>query len=309
LIITSHDATGRYDPTVSKIFELVNSPIPVVTVTRWENYRFNELLWKLDKWVLADYCEYDWDFDLTDTHLFGVNTYKFKDKFPGEEWDKFDDFVRTNPPVLYLKRELLTKDVRVNILPADYPAYFDAYPVQSKEEFDKRPISVFNFWGRSHEARARVHSEIWEHSPQGGYTVLDNPYFIKGFLENEGGEKWATFNMPHYYRVEITQLLTICELSKLALALPGCGLKTFRHSEVSANSVMVKWKDNLAWGFEWKHGVNCIECEPGCEIEAIKQALRLPNLYDIYAAGVETWSKYQVVNYSARLESLIKSFA
>jgi hypothetical protein len=72
---------------------------------------------------------------------------------------------------------------------------------------------------------------------------------------------------------------------------------------------MLKQKDPLAWSFPWIGGVNCIESFVGGSIESIKgldwspeieeieKALLLPNLYDIYLAGMENCDKYRLGRY------------
>ena len=240
--------------------------------------------------------------------FFGLNIKDFKDKFPGEEWDKLDDFIRTKPPKAYLKREWFSKDTAPSmhdVFPVDYPAYFAHIPLQTEQEFNSRPLSVMSFFGRSHEGRVRVHSDIWAASSKYGYSVCDNFYHLQEFLQHEHGNRWASFHTPHFHRLDLNYILTASGFSKISLALFGAGIKTFRHSEITANSVMLTWEDNMNWAYPWVHNENCIKCKPGKEIETIQEALANPNLYEIYKAGVANWNNYQFDNYTKYLEGII----
>jgi hypothetical protein len=300
------------DNVVWDIFKGVDSPIPIVILTRMPAYEFNTDLLSLDRYIIANYSEYGWDFAWSNgTPIFGKNIDQDRDLYPGDEWSKFIDFVDKKPPVLTLQRELLASDVSDTVKPVDYPNWNEPYPLQTKEQFEKRPISLFNFWGRSNEQRLRVHAEIWLNASQKGHDVCDNIYYLEKFLteQNEGnGKRWVSLNIPHYARVDVKHILGINGLSKLSLSMPGSGKKCFRHtSESPVNSVMVKQADSLAWSYSWKHNVNCIEARPGQEIEAIEQALQNPALYYIYREGVALAEKYRPVNYYPDyIEKLIK---
>lgn len=298
-----------YDPPSANVIKNIVSDIPIVLVTRVENFTFNEEelngLWK---YVLIDFSEYGWNFDLTvtGTHFFGDNTLFFHHFDDSPEWEKFDKWIASNPPEIYFKREILKDDVTETRIPIDYPYYLESIPIQTKEEFDNRPLSVMNFFGRSHEGRVRLHSEIWSHSSKRGYSLCDNLYHVNQFLKLEQGEKWASFHTPHFHRLDLSQILIASGFSKISIALPGAGFKTFRNSEISANSVMLMWENELAWSFPWVHNENCIQCKPGEEIKAIEEALANPNLYEIYVNGVANLNKYQTSNYTKYLESIIK---
>ena len=140
-MIVSPDINNNMDGSVLRIASQINSPYPIVPITRIEGFVFNPALFELDKYVLLDYSELHWNTENTDTHLFGKNTSDFPDQFPGEEWKKFDDFARNQPPVIYFKRELLNKDKSDFVHPIDYPCWVEPPPIQSREEFNSRPIS------------------------------------------------------------------------------------------------------------------------------------------------------------------------
>jgi hypothetical protein len=308
-MIVSADASRRVDPVVANILKEVETKLPLIPITRLENYEFNESLLKLDKYVLVDFVEVGWEWNMEETQLFGKNTKLFNHLFVGDEWKKFDDFVTGKPPLLYLKRELLNKDVSQAVKPMQYPALNKIPPIQSKNEFEKRQIAVNFIWGLSHEERKRVHADIWKQSGKHGYVVCDNINILEPFLAYEDNpNKWLTVNTPHYARYPIEVILGINGFSKISMSLAGAGRVCFRHTESPINSVMYMWEDEIAWSHPWMNNVNCIKSEEGKEVETIVEALNNPLLYAVYIAGVENCKNYYIDNYvSNYLEPMINS--
>lgn len=296
------DRRGHTDGSAARFLEQVQSPVPIVLMSRTQNFRFNDELDRLDRYILIDYSEYGWDWSLPEsgTHIWGKNTSEFPQFADSEHYKRFDDFVAAKPPLLTFKRELLKRDVTETLIPIDYPSWYQVPPVQDKEKYLGREIVGMFFWGRSHEARLQLHADIWRQASTRGYSVCDNLYYFEKFFMEEKGEKWVSLWIPHYGRVDITNILSINELSLTSLALPGAGLKTFRHVESSFNSAMAKYKDELAWAYQWIGGENCIECEEGKEVAAVYDAIESENqLYEIYRNGVENCSRYEVRRYVA----------
>jgi hypothetical protein len=293
------DANNNYDHVVYRILKEVNSgDIPIVPITRTADFKFNHDLLKLGKYILVDMVEYDWNWDRKAVHYFGNNTHLFSEKFKGDEWAKFDDFVKNNHPVIYFKRELIEgkNNPYTTIYPIDWPCFHPVPAIESREEFNARPIEVFFSWGHSNEARRVLHGEIFINAAKKGYGVLDSPYTIERGLK-EYKTIWATFQIPHYARLSMEQLLFIQGHSKLSISLPGAGVKCFRMAESSINSVMFMHDDGMIYSYPWIHGVNCIKSLPGKEIETIEEALRRDDLYDIYLCGVETVKRYELNTY------------
>lgn len=312
-MIVSPQVGQGLDGTVMKLCERINSPIPIVPITRIENYKFNTDLYRLTDCCLIDFIEYGWDWKFEHgTHLFGVNTSEHPQFSNNSEWAIFDEWVKNNPPKIYFKRELLIKDVKNNVVPIDYPCWLPTVPpTQSKQEFDSRPINLFWFWGRSHEDRLRLHSDIWMYGANKGAAVCDNLFFLQKFLEEEKNpNKLVTVNLPHYARIQIEAILSINGLSKISAALPGAGLKTFRATgESPVNSIVLMKRDGLAYSYEWKHNKNCLKFDDyGTELDVMEEALKNPNLYEIYKAGVENCKNYQIDNYATNyIEKKISS--
>jgi hypothetical protein len=302
------NATGETDGSMHSMLLNVGSRLPIVLVSRPNEFKFNEQLLSLTDYVLVDCCEYGHDVEITDTHFFGKNTdEKF---FGGEEWKKFDEWVANHPPRLYLKRELLLKDVSDTVKPIEYAAWFPPPEVQSEEEFNKRPLEVMFSWGYSSEYRRQLHGKIWTDAHKYGYMVCDNLFYIQKFLEQEENpKKWLSVNISHYVRHPMPDILNIQGLSKVSISMPGAGRKCFRHSESPLNSVMAMANEGFAWSFDWADGYNCIMFDIGDEIKLINRWLenRPKDLYEIYRNGVDNVRRYYLPNYANHLEKLINN--
>jgi hypothetical protein len=286
----------------------LNPKYPIVLVSWVEDYVFNDALLELKDYVLLCMCEYGWDKEITYSHIWGVNTGTGYGSYRGEEWLKFDNWVKNNPPKLMLKRELLKKDVSDKVQPIEYPTIVNEIPMQTEEEFNSRPINVFQYWGRSNEERIRIHSEIWLHGYNKGFQPCDNLYYINQYLSQESGEKWISLWIPHWARIDTNNLMQINNMSKLSLSWMGSGFKCFRTGEAPTCSIMVmhsKAKE-YAWSWDWNE-TNCILVEPNDEINGIEKALKRTDLYQVYKNGVENSKKYMLPSYINHLENLINN--
>lgn len=313
-MIFSPDKNGQIDGTVKRILDQIQTDKVLVPITRLNDYVFNERLYDLKEWILVDYFEYGANhWDRKETHFWGKNTADFSYVPKTEEWDKFDKFCRDNPPTKILKRELLKKDVVDNVFPVEYPSFYIVPHPQTKEEYEKRPIEVFHFWGHSHEIRRAFHGGCFILAAQTGIGVVDNIDYIERSL-GEYKRLWVTVNTPHFARRPMEQILAINGMSKLSVSLEGAGVKCFRHSEASLNSLMVMREDNLAWSYAWEHGLNCLKIygdfDSINEIRGVDyDSYRIVNqvyqdiqetsedLYDIYLNGIQAAKKYQLDNY------------
>jgi len=304
------DRKGRTDGPAFQMLQQVQSPLPIVLMAKTAGYRFNEELRNIkEPYILCEFSEMGWDWKMEETHIWGKNTDKFP-QFDSEHYKMFDEWVAENPPALTFTRELMQKDVTDTHKPIDYPCWFNVNDPVSEKEFNNRPLSSFYFWGRSHEARVKLHGRMWTEGTEKGFSICDNLAFFDKFMLNEDGRKIVSVHLPHYYRVDIKELLAINNLSKTCIALPGAGIKTFRHVEASYNSVMIKWADGLAWSYPWQPGKNCITTPEGDEIEWLIWSLDTLNLYTIYKAGVANCKNYQIDLYIKNyIEPIIKSVA
>ncbi len=291
------------DNVVYDAFKGVQSDVPLVVITKMDGFEFNEDLLHLDRYVLIDFTEYGWNWPMYGTHFYGSGRWLFGELSP------FDEFVQGRQPLIYFKRELLSKDVRKGILPIEYPANNPIPEPQTKEQFNKRLLQVANIWGLSHEGRKRIHGDIWQQVGKHNYIVCDNITNVNAFLNREEHpNKWLTANTPWYARYSMETILGVSGNSKITTSWAGAGRKCFRHTEASVNSVMAMWDDGIEWSYSWEDQKNCIKCEEGKEIETIVEALRNPYLYDIYREGIKTAEMYYLPNYISHLEKTIREY-
>lgn len=289
------DKNGNADSAYHTLVRLIDCKLSIVMVSYLDDFIFNEELLSLKpkEFIVIDFIEMGWNYDYSSHTL--ENYYK---RFKGEEWKKFHDWAFRCEPLLCFKRELDKETAKIpGYYPIDYPATVEPILVQSEAEFNSRPISACYYFGRSHESRLALHSDIWKGATKYGYSVCDNIYYFNGFMANEVGKKYVSMHIPHYQRHPIQDVLTINGMAKIGIVPFGAGQKTFRATEVSANSVMLMWEDDMAWSYEWVHGFNCLKCKPGEEVETIEKWANDERLYSIYVEGAKTWVKYRVEKY------------
>lgn len=307
VFIQSPDTWGRIDGTVRanllNFFTLTSNQseadVVVVPVSFYDNFIFNESLYKITKPIcVIDFLEYGSSWKAgTDTHQLGKNTNNFAN-IASEQWMRLDAFVRDHKPAVYFKRELLERERSDWLQPIEFPCYLPAWPAQSKEEFDKRPIEVFMSWGLSHSCRQALHGEMFSKAIENGITMISAwDQFDKFDYENHK-RVWASVHSPHFTRVDISTVVHNQSRAKISLSLPGNGMRCFRDTEI-VNSVMACWDDRIARSYEWEHMINCIRLTPTCEYTDLLVHLDFgkDNLHNIYLAGLETVDKMRSANY------------
>lgn len=271
--------------------------VVIVPISFFSDFKFNTLLHGgLDKpWVLIDYLEYEWNFDMPQGHFLGVNTRDCRWLSP--EWWDFCDFVRDNPPVIYFKRELPRQAVSDRYVPIDWPCYIASQPFQSEEEFNQRPIEVFFSWGFSHPSRPQLHADIFRAMTTHGLGVISEHDQFEGYFKNPCARTWASIFVPWYTRRPISDIAWYQMRSKMSVSLPGCGRKCFRHAEAPVGTIMALGLDDLAWSFPWTDGDNCIRLNPLYPFESLEQATKRADLYKIYVRSQETIELYRTKPY------------
>ncbi len=311
--VISPDAHGRVDGTVQA--NLLNhlprsngvhdADVLVIPISFYGDYQFRRDLPSLigsKRWIMVDFLELglDWRFDGTiDTHVLGRNSANFP-RVAGSEWMRLDCFTRDHPPLVYFKRELLAREHSDWLQPIEFPAYLPIPTLQSKEEFDSRPIEAFHFWGLSHPSRPRLHGDIFRHSYDEGYEVLSEWAHWTGFFNDPRKRVWASIHAPHFARVGIDYLQHYTQHSKLTVSLPGAGYHCFRGSEAIMGSIPVYMHSAVGWSYPFKHGENCIEIRDGKEWEDLNEAAHREDLYDIYVESQKAAEFYSSPNYVNR---------
>lgn len=283
-----------------------DADVVVVPVTRLPDFRFNPVLNDLKKpWVLVDYCEFGWNDPMSSSYLWGNNRIQRED-FQGDEWHKFDEFVVQNPPILMFQRELLEKDRTDWILPIEYVNHLPEFGIDTREEFNKRPLEVsFNF-GRSHEYRMDLHGAIFSNAGRLGYDVVSQFDHVDKAIRDNAHLKWLTVHAPHYSRIDVREVQKFTRMSKITIVPGGCGFKTFRHGEVSADAIMAIPRNRLAWAYSWDHTNSVMVPEYGSHEAAddsctvIQNALMSFDLYEIYCNAMTNARNYRFPEYLRR---------
>ena len=289
------NATSEIDSSYHSLVKHINSPIPIVMVSWSDNFIFNDELLGLGEYILIDFIEHGWNHNLVESLIWGKNSHKFP-RYYTNDWVKFDNWVKDNPPKIQFVRELLKQDVSDTVKPIEYPCIINPYLIDEEHVFNRRPLDFFQYWGRSSEHRVRIHAELLMYAYNNGFQLCDNIYYTSEYIKYELGTRAASLWIPHYARLDVSVLMSFNNLSKLSLSWGGAGFKCFRTSESPVNSVMVMHKNDMAWAYQWDE-TNCILVEQGKEIEGIEAALNNPNLYEIYKKGLKNIDNYRTENY------------
>lgn len=308
------DASGYTDPvTMGQLFshlpltkDLNQADVVVVPVVCHLGYKFNHDLnrAKGKKIVLFNYIEYGWDFNLEQEET-GIGSGNF---YPCDcrrgygnigEWGTLDLFFRENPPILTFQRELPQNKLSDLVLPLDflYPPGTPKAKLQNMADYSSRKFDVFFAWGFSHQSRCRLHGDIFRMMSHEGLNVLSS--FSQ--LDTPGATpgSWVSIYTPWFDRTAMPEIYKWQQKSKIAVAMPGAGRKTFRDNEASNGSLLALQEDGLVRAYPWANKVNCIRMLPGCETNSLQQALAMPpeRLYDIYRECQVNLDRYRHEHY------------
>jgi hypothetical protein len=277
-----------------------NADVVIVPISWFDNFQLNPALYQIKvPVVVIDFLELGLDWDVNsgkDSHILGRNSANFP-RTNHPHWMHLDAWVRDVAVVTYFKRELLEREVTEKIVPVDFPCYLPIPGVQTKEEFDARPLEVFHFWGLSHESRPRLHGDIFREAYHNGYEVLSQFGHWHGYFADPRGRTWASVHAPHFDRKPMTDVMHFIHRSKISVSLPGAGVKCFRDSEASCGSIPAFWNCGIARSYPWEAEKNCILLQPGIEWLDLCDVVQQDNLYDLYVAAQETIQKYSAPTY------------
>lgn len=234
--------------------------------------------------VVLDFREYGWNTSHKNCDLAGFQREE-QPMYHGSEWENLEGWLLGQNIVAYFKRELSPE---VSQLTSPYPVYpIDLIsknrpmfgPVK-KDEYVSRKQDLMHVWGHSHEDRVEF-NEVWK-------TGSNGTDFVKNWCEN----------IPHYNRLPLGSLLGRQSFFLLSTALPGCGHKTFRHSESCVNCVPVISDCGMKFSVPWgDHNAVLLptvdgRINPQQSVEIIRNALLDKDAL---------WSKYQAAQVSALL--------
>lgn len=300
LFLMSADGCGYSDPiTKGQLFDhlpltkdLASADAVVIPVVCHLGYRFNHDLnrAKGKKLILVNYIEYGWDFNLEEEETrIGYGNFYPCDCRRGYgnigEWGTLDLFFRENPPALTFQRELPIDKAGPGFAPIDflYPPGTPKARLSTPAEYATRKFDVFYAWGFSNQARARLHGDIFRMMSHEGINVLSS--FSQLSSQGASPRSWVSIYTPWFDRTSMPEIYQWQRQSKIAVAMPGAGRKTFRDNEASNGSLLALQYDGLVRAYPWVHGENCIRMRIGSETKDLRTALeRSPEeLYQIYA--------------------------
>jgi len=290
----------RQLPQENRCDSLERADVIMVPITYFDWFRYNEdAMNKVrgKKWVLVDYSEFGWNWDQETSYNWGSTMLNCPKFGQNEHYQKFDQFVRENPPILTFQRELLEKDRTDKLIPIEYTSHLQEFGADTKDQFLKRPLEVSYYWGRSSEDRVRVQAEIFNLAAKKGIDVITQFNFVEPAIkDNPSSKKWLAVFAPHYARLDVNEVQGIVRKSKATIVMPGCGVKTFRHGESCGDSIMVQPHNNLAWSYPWTAGQNCLEMSHLDSFNELKEDW----LYEIYAAAMDNARNYRIDTYLRR---------
>lgn len=309
-----HPDANRYDPPgvdcvkqcPGRVEKMEEADVIFVCEARFDGFKFDDSLNNISKpWALFSWSEFGWDNPLYTSYLWGKDRLSHS-AFQSPEWEKFDKFVRDNPPKMVFQRELLKSDVTEKVQPLDYLNWLPVYGNDTKDEYLSRPLDIsFNF-GRSHESRMWFHGAVFQNAGRFGYDVVSEFSHVEKELTGKG-RKWLSVHSPHYARIDAREVQKINRKALITVVLEGAGKKTFRLGECCADGVMAIPINGLAMAYPWtcENSIQLWPLEsPEYAVNAVKSIsdalMDRDRLYEVYCAAMENSLNYQPVDYMRR---------
>lgn len=263
-----------------------DADICVVPISFYSDYKYDPTLENIKTpVVILDFMEFGSQWIPTDSHVWGRNSNQFPITATPDGM-RLDAWIRDGNTKVQFVRELLQKDVTDRIKPIEFPCYINPQPIQTKAEFDARPITALASWGFSHVCRPKFHSDVFKGMAEDGIGVIAAWDQFDGYFNEKRGETWASIFCPHYTRIHIDTVVQRQAMSKISVSMFGNGKKCFRSAEAMVNAVLFVQENDLAWSVPLVHGENCIKGPVGGEYQAIRENRHRPDLYEIYVNAV-----------------------
>lgn len=264
------------------------------------NHHLNRLLTAGKPIVLVDYLEYGWNHNFAKGNVLGDHFCTPCTQFDNPEWGTFEAWVREANPVLTFKRELRNQDVSEKLIPIDFLAVGPRPRVQTLEEFAARPYDVTFVWGYSHPVRAKMHGRIVEAMGTKGIDVVTSFESLAKRPPNANHHRpsplWVSIMQDYWVRKPMSEVYALQEKGRMAICLPGAGVKCFREQEAPTGTISVMLKDDLARSYPWVHGRNALMMQPGEEFEslfALATQTDITWLHAIYVTAQANLDRYR----------------
>lgn len=188
------------------------------------------------KIVVLDFQEFGWNQSWKNEMIWGGNITD-ESMYPRDSYYPLHSWLENQNIIAYFKRELTPEISQLNppfpVFPLDLISQNRPnYEIQSKEQWLQRPADIMHVFGYSHEDRLVLEEEL-----------------------NSCGDrlKVTTENVPHFKRHPLKKVLDGQQNHFFSTALPGCGHKTFRHSESCSGSIPVVMDVGMRFAVPWTH--------------------------------------------------------
>ena len=293
LAAISCDARGLNDPTVNHqivrhlgAVPVAQADVVVAFLSFREEFKFNTELGRLRKpWVLVDFVEDDWQWDGQENRL-GFDRPYFAAR-ENAEWAKLDQLVRTRPPILTFKRELLQSRMDDRTTPIDYLAEHPIPPTMGN--WGSRRFEVLFVWGYSNPQRCYLHAQLF--NAMGGDNLEVFDALDKISAASDGKREWISIYSPWFKRVPMAEVMAIQQHAKVSVSLPGAGKKCFRCSEAPVGCLPAFGDFPIARAYPWDE-TNSVTLKSGCEYFCLRETFEDPLLYDRYVRAQENIRRY-----------------
>lgn len=252
--------------------------------------------------VVLDFAEYGYS-SWEHTHMLGDNSV-FERSVPNPGYYQWlSEWVSRQNVVCYFKREL-TQALRYE---NRFMHKFPIYPIEllsskvpyalppTKDEWMSRQGGVFHLYGHSHPWRKRLHAAMQE-----GFSHVVNSLRAACCVPFEIGQYHLAEQANYWDRYPLSDVLLVQSKFALSVALPGYGMKCFRHMESCFACVPVIREKPLEWSIPWtsENSVQIDTVGGPLVCAELMQALRdHESLYPKAVAAHETCMRYRPVGY------------
>lgn len=285
----------------NRVTSMAQADVVIVPIFFRPHFAFDQRLYDIPnkRVVILDFIEFGWDSGDKENRL-GLGALKETTFLNTEGYAQFDQWIADRPPDLIFKRELFEKHRTEKLIPIEFLCTVPKGLTATREQFEARRFEVFYAWGLSNPMRQQLHGDIFLGAHDNGYNIVDS------FDSAEHLEKrnWMSCYFPWHSRVPLAEILKWQGESKISVSLHGAGRKSFRDAESCINAVMARPADGLAFSYPWTDE-NSVPLEvgfvyqDGFVYEDLCEAVKFPDLYERYLAGLENCDNYRTRNYIA----------
>ncbi len=279
---------------------------------------FNKIVKSKKPWILFDYLEYgapSWH-DRSVEYRTALRIFGYKYVSKCGDMRSYPEFVKLVENLESQNKRIKCYFLRESFKSFDYsecpfPVYpvdyclagWDKKPIESLEEFSKRPIELLYNWGNTNHDRMVLHHILYKYGTDKDWNIAETEEQLKKYLEEKNKRIMVLWHRDHHERIEFKKYLP---LTKLCVDVGGCGIKCFRNMQSSMYCASIKQLCGIQFAYPWIPSKNCLELEvndrnrfiPEKNIETIEKYLNdNSSLYEIYKEGVPNAELYDAENY------------